>query len=255
MFEQSFLGDAAGSKRSWSVAGSALGQTALIGVAALLPLIFTHQLPVDEWALHTVLFAPPAPPQPPPPPTVKAQQLSKPQRFEEMLRQPTAMPDQVALVHDRSPRVALSVQAPGGVVGAVTGLAEPDLASINFVPMPPTTKPIPIGGNIQSARLLKRVAPEYPEEARKENITGTVVLRAIIDKSGAVRDLELLEGHPLLAPSAIVAVGQWLYRPTKLNGQAVEVVTRVEVQYTLTAPVDPKELRKQQRRERRETKR
>ena len=127
MFDQSFLDDAAGSKRRWSVIVSAFAQIALIGLVAFLPLIFTYQLPVDEWEMQAVLFTPLAPQEPPPPPELKAQQLAKPARFEELLRQPTVIPEHVVLVGDSSRQVALSGQVPGGVVGAVTEVVGPDL--------------------------------------------------------------------------------------------------------------------------------
>ena len=253
MFEQSFLDDAAGSKRSWSLAASVAGQSALLAITAVLPLIFTYELPLEEWGLHTVLIAPPAPPQAPPPPAVRVEQVAAPQRYDDILMQPRSIPNEVALIDDKTPVVALSAPAPGGVVGAVRGVSQPTL-NPGFIPMPPPVKPIRVGGQVQSARLVERSPPSYPAEARENNITGVVVLEAVIDTAGRVRDIKLVDGHPMLAPSAIETVSQWRYKPTLLNGQAVEVVTRVEVIYTLTAPIDPKELKKQQRRDRRNAK-
>lgn len=254
MFEQSFLDDAVRSKRSWSVVVSVLGQSAVLAVIALVPLIFTYELPIEEWALHAMLIAPPAPPQPPPPPAVRIEQVASPQRYDEILMQPRSIPNEVALIDDKTPVVALKAPAPGGVVGAVSGVSQPILNPAGFIPMPPPVKPIPVGGNIQAARLVERIAPGYPEQAREDGISGVVILEAIIDKSGLVRDVKLLDGHPMLAPSAIEAVTQWRYKPTLLNGQTVEVITRVEVTYRLTEIVDPKELKRQQRRERRKAK-
>ena len=251
VFEQSFLDDVAGPSRSWTLVASVVGQSALLALVAVLPLIFTYKLPLEEWGLHTVLIAPPAPPQPAPPPAARVEQVAKPERYDEILMQPRSIPDQVTII-DKTPIVVTSVPAPGGVVGAVTGVSQPMLNG--FIPMPPPVKPIRVGGRIQAARLVERLPPTYPEQAREENITGVVILEAIIDKAGQVRNIKLVGGHPMLAPSAIEAVSQWRYQPTLLNGQAVEVISRVEVTYTLSAPIDPRELRKQQRRERREAK-
>ena len=63
---------------------------------------------------------------------------------------------------------------------------------------------------------------------------GVVVLTAIIDKDGNVRNLQLVSGHPMLAPAAIEAVKQWHYKPFLLNGLPVEVETTVEVTFQLT---------------------
>jgi len=59
------------------------------------------------------------------------------------------------------------------------------------------------------------------------------VLKAIIDKEGAIQDLQLVSGHPMLVPGAIEAVKQWRYRPYLLNGQPVEVETTITVIFTL----------------------
>jgi periplasmic protein TonB len=60
-----------------------------------------------------------------------------------------------------------------------------------------------------------------------------VILRARIGTDGEVRDLQLVSGNPLLARSALEAVGEWRYRPTMLNGQAVEVETQITVHFVL----------------------
>jgi protein TonB len=65
-------------------------------------------------------------------------------------------------------------------------------------------------------------------------ISGVVRLNAVIGKDGTVQNLTLSSGHPLLVAPAIEAVKQWVYAPTLLNGQAVEVVTQIEVEFTLS---------------------
>jgi len=78
------------------------------------------------------------------------------------------------------------------------------------------------------------VQPKYPPLAVQARIGGTVHLRAIIGRDGKVRDLTLVSGQPLLVPSAIDAVKQWVYKPTYLNGVPVEVVTEVDVNFRLS---------------------
>lgn len=114
----------------------------------------------------------------------------------------------------------------------------------------PAPMPIRVGGNVQNARIVNRVLPVYPPEAVEQAVSGTVKLEAIIDTTGRVRDLQVIEGHPMLVPAAIDAVSQWLYRPTRLNGRVVEVVTLVDVVFNLTV-IDEKELKRQQREARR----
>lgn len=81
--------------------------------------------------------------------------------------------------------------------------------------------------------LIRRVAPTYPPLARQARIQGTVVLKVIISKSGDVRHLLLVSGHPLLAPAAIEALKQWKYRPYEQDGQPVEIETTVQINFSL----------------------
>ncbi len=100
-------------------------------------------------------------------------------------------------------------------------------------PPAPTTEPIPVGGNIRPPRLLQRVEPVYPRLAVAAHVEGDVVLTAIIDTDGRVRQLSVKGGHPSLAPAAREAVAQWLYEPTILNGRPVAVQLDVTVKFRL----------------------
>lgn len=81
--------------------------------------------------------------------------------------------------------------------------------------------------------LVNRVAPIYPPLAREARIQGIVILDAIISTTGDVIGIELVSGHPMLAPAAIDAVKQWKYRPHLLDGQPVQVETLVYVNFML----------------------
>jgi len=98
----------------------------------------------------------------------------------------------------------------------------------------PTPQRIRVGGNVQQTKLLQQPRPIYPPLAQEARISGVVRLNAIIGKDGTVENLTVASGHPLLVPAAMQAVKQWVYAPTLLNGQAVEVVTQVEVNFTLS---------------------
>jgi protein TonB len=84
-----------------------------------------------------------------------------------------------------------------------------------------------------AAMLVHRVEPQYPPIAKIAHISGVVHLRAIIGKDGTVRELEVVDGNPLLAQAARVAVQNWRYQPTRLNGEPVEVETYVTVNFIL----------------------
>jgi TonB family protein len=93
---------------------------------------------------------------------------------------------------------------------------------------------IRIGGNVQAANLIKKVTPVYPPLAKQARVQGTVRFTVILSKEGDVMNMQLVSGHPLLVPSATEAVQQWKYKPTLLNGNPVEVITQIDVNYTLS---------------------
>jgi protein TonB len=78
------------------------------------------------------------------------------------------------------------------------------------------------------------VTPVYPPLARQARIQGTVRFTAVIGKDGTIQNLKLVSGHPLLVPAAGEAVKQWVYKPTLLAGEPVEVLTEIDVNFTLT---------------------
>lgn len=81
-----------------------------------------------------------------------------------------------------------------------------------------------MGADVLAPVLLNRIAPEYPEEARKSGIRGRVLFHAVISELGKVESLELIESdHPLLTKAATDAVRQWRYRPATKDGQPVRV--------------------------------
>jgi TonB family protein len=90
---------------------------------------------------------------------------------------------------------------------------------------------IQVGGVVQAARLVSKVDPVYPDEARRLGIAGDVHLRAVVSREGTVASLKLVSGHPLLVTPAIDAVRGWVYRPTLLNGAPVEVITDIVVSF------------------------
>ncbi|HTS38065.1 MAG TPA: energy transducer TonB [Candidatus Solibacter sp.] len=91
-----------------------------------------------------------------------------------------------------------------------------------------------VARGIESGLLQTKVAPIYPQLARQARIQGTVILKAFINKNGDVADLQLISGHPMLAPAAIEAVRQWKYRPYTLNGEPVDVETEIQINFTLS---------------------
>jgi TonB family protein len=136
------------------------------------------------------------------------------------------------------PKPAASAAKTPSVPPAVSPPApEPKTIPAPKTPAPPP-KPVEpqrirVGGNVQEAKLVNQPNPVYPPLARQARIQGTVRLDVIIGRDGAIANLQVVSGHPLLVPAALEAVRQWKYQPTLLNGKSAEVVTQIDVNFTL----------------------
>jgi TonB family protein len=111
----------------------------------------------------------------------------------------------------------------------------PQAAKATFMGVGPPRR-IRVGGNVQQANLIAQTKPIYPEQAQQAGIEGTVLLEAIIGKDGSVINYRVVNtlAHPFLVKAAVEAVKQWLYKPTLLNGEPVEVVTTIAVSFRLS---------------------
>jgi protein TonB len=119
--------------------------------------------------------------------------------------------------------------AAGGVFG---GMGAGNAPKINVEP-PKPKGPTRISGGVMAGQLVSKTQPIYPPIARAAHVGGTVVLHAIISKSGAIQDLKVESGPPMLQGAALDAVRQWRYKPYLLNGDPTEVDTTVTVNFNL----------------------
>ena len=87
--------------------------------------------------------------------------------------------------------------------------------------------------HLDPAMITTRVEPSYPPLPRQMRREGRVELRAIISTEGRIASLEAVGGDAFFFQSAMDAVRQWRYKPTLLNGRAVEVETYITIIYTL----------------------
>ena len=134
---------------------------------------------------------------------------------------PAALPNFLIPEHDPGPGV------PGGAGPAVPGNTAPPI--VNQEP----TGPVRISTAVVEGLLLQKTAPPYPAIARVTRTQGTVILEAIISRTGAIENLHVVSGPPMLRQAAMDAVKTWRYRPYLLDGQPIEVETTVDVVFTL----------------------
>jgi protein TonB len=89
------------------------------------------------------------------------------------------------------------------------------------------------GGRVRLAEPIFRPDPVYPAMARTMRVSGVVELIGVIGTDGHIKELRISRGHPLLAHAALDAVARWIYKPTLLNGNPVEVEAPITVTFTL----------------------
>ncbi|HUM06649.1 MAG TPA: TonB family protein [Terriglobales bacterium] len=242
MFEDSLIesGNRLKTKRLSTSILSFLLQFLLLGVLILIPLIYTDALPKTQ--LMTFLVAPPPPPPPPPPPQptqVRVVKQIQSDLLNGQLRTPTKIPEKVQMIKEEEAPPAMGAGVMGGVPGGVPGGSMGGVIGgiVNqtaAIPRVATPQRVRVSLGVSQGLLIRRVQPNYPPLARQARIQGQVVLQAEISKEGTIQNLQLISGHPMLAPAAIEAVKQWRYKPYLLNGEPVAVETQVVVNFTLS---------------------
>jgi protein TonB len=255
MFETATLSYGTSTKRVWATAMGFTGQALLIGCALLAPLIWPQTL---GRAFLVTTLAPPGAPPPPPPPGPKIVPQSHhavaTQIFKHILTTPVSVPAVAAIIVDDPPEVAGSGPGvPGGVPGgsrdgvpgglvasivnegarAVPVVHPPEI--VNREPVKPPAPPVkpPRITVLRMATPLHKVEPVYPQLAKQARVSGTVELVGVLGTDGRIHELKVLRGHPLLINAALDAVRQWIFEPTMLNGQAVEVSAPITVNFIL----------------------
>ncbi|MGA2344971.1 MAG: TonB family protein [Candidatus Sulfotelmatobacter sp.] len=242
MFEDSLIesGGKLKTKRGRTSVVAFVFEFMIIGVMVLIPLIFTEALPKGQ--MMFLLVAPPPPPPPPPPAAAAVQHVKVIQTdiVNGELRTPTKIPQKVKMIQeDEAPPAMASTGVVGGVPGGIPGgsmggvIGSVLSSTPTVAPHIATPQRVRVSSGVSSGLLIRKVNPTYPPLARQARIQGTVVLQAQISKDGSIENLQLISGHPMLAPAAIEAVKQWKYKPYLLNGEPVEVDTQVQVNFTL----------------------
>ena len=220
-----------------------------VGLMLLMPLVFTEDLPKAQ--LLTFLVAPPPPPPPPPPAAAQVQRVVHEIQTDVLssgqLRTPSKIPRKIEMIKEDEAPPPMPVGGgvvggvpggvPGGQLGGVIGGIVSATSNLSSVPklQPAMPQRVRISQGVTKGLLIHRVEPPYPTLARAARVQGEVVLSAVIDTNGEIKNLQLISGHPMLVPSALTAVKQWRYKPYLLNGQPVEVETTITVIFSLSS--------------------
>jgi len=245
MFEGSLIKH----NRTKTPAGMAIafvGQVSALTLGILVPLVYTDHLPA--FTTPALIAVPKGKPDPGPaeikPAGPRGAQVVRP-RGPSPFVAPVRIPEKVPMLIDQPSSASSAPYVPGGTSEGATGAPGLPLPIPNVAtpaPKAPEPKPVSapqaikrlrVGGAVQAAQIVKRVVPIYPAFARQARIQGTVKLIGVIATDGTVQQLHVLSGHPLLVQAALDAVRQWVYRPTLLNGEPVEVEAPIDVNFTL----------------------
>jgi protein TonB len=254
MFEQSTLPSGPASKRLWATCLGVTGEALLVGFAMLAPMLWPQVLP--RTMLITSLL-PPVPRGHPKPdvervPTTQAVVHRTPVIRNSAIYEPPRIPDKVVILVDPPTQVAwgpgvaggINEGAPGavnstildGILGSGSAPPAPRAVETHHPPVataPPEVKRYKVGGIVKMAEVLHRVEPQYPPIAKQMRVQGVVELVGVIATDGHLKELRLVSGHPLLAHAAMEAVSRWIYKPTTLNGEPVEVIAPITVTFHL----------------------
>jgi protein TonB len=225
---------------------------ALLVALVVVPLLRSEALPTPARETRAFFAAPgsPAVPLPPPPPAAGPRSASRPsgQSAPPAARSfsaPVNVPEPVAAaaadtalgnpVDDAARPEAGGVAGgmPGGVSGGVPGGIVGGVVASVVVPPAPIV-PVRVGGEIKEPKKIRHVNPVYPELAVAAHVHGNVVLECLVSPQGAVTDVKLVRGIPLLNASAMDAVRQWAYTPTLKDGVPVPVLLTVTVTFQLS---------------------
>ncbi len=243
------IGVSGRTQKPWTVVVSFIGQVAAIGLAILVPLVGTDALP------HRLSWVS----LPAPPPGIHHKTAAA-----AATKQAAVVPSQITpkglVLPGRIPEKPVMLSDPdfmptsgdptGAVEGGLEGSNGPGNGVIrSLVSQVPTAAPPPppvairevakpvkrivVGGNVQKGKLISGPRPVYPPLAKQARVGGVVRIQAVISRDGAILDLHAVSGHPLLVPAALAAVQHWIFSPTYLDGDPVEVATEIEVNFVL----------------------
>ena len=214
--------------RSYTLVFSVIAHIAVVAAVYIAPAFATDELPEPP---RTTSFIIVKPVMPDPPPLRGKREVPAPSRDAAPLEPPDGVRPE--------PTVEPADPTPAGDPGAiVTGVPFGEIASTGTLsgPEPPPQRPkepVRVGSVIQPPKKVVHVAPVYPALALAARKEGVVILEAVLDEAGGVRDVRVLRSETLLDQAAIDAVRQWRFTPTLLNGQPVPVVMTVTVAFNL----------------------
>lgn len=221
----------AGGGRSKSVLLSLALQLGAVALLLILPLLSVRGLPAAApEVLPATLLPSVATERRPPRAAITMHRVASGRAAPEWVV-PRSVPN--ALPSAAAPSLAPTAPGWSAIPGAPSGPLPEFGAGVPLAAQPAPPATIRVGGEVAAANCLSCPPPGFPPLAKQAGIQGSVVLRAMIGPDGAIEQVQLVSGHPLLVTAAMAAVRRWRYRPTRLNGRPVAVATEITIDFRL----------------------
>lgn len=210
----------------------------VVGAMILVPLLYPEALP--RTSLTAMVVAPPPPPHAAPVQQATPERQVRQVAAMNIFTAPTTIPHTIDRSHDDAPSLIGSGENMP-IAGATDGIGSGPVGALGVAPPPPVvtvakpkvSTPVLISSGVITGNRLAGNDPVYPAIAKAARVSGTVVLRAIISKSGEIQRLTVVSGPEMLRSNAVAAVQTWRYRPYLLNGEPTDVETTITVNFSL----------------------
>lgn len=222
------------SPERWTALASMSIQFALAALVIALPLMHPERLALRMDTPHILI--------PPPRPPVSIEHVQSSAASSGMAaptatRTFTAPPVLPSLLpqNDGLPSISpvpFGMGAASGVPNSL-GIGDAHTPRIAVIRVPASPGPLRISSGVSSGMLLAPIRPVYPEIARMARVEGTVVVAAIISRTGTIDSLRVISGPVMLQQAAIDAIRAARYQPYRLNGSATEVQTTISINFRL----------------------
>ena len=239
MFEDSLVESrvaVVSAEKRWTAVASAALQAALAAVVVVLPLLHPEALPIHVDAPKVLLPLMPKPPvtvvEAERAPSGSTSNLESPSESRRLIFIQTAGTE--TATNDAPPFAPLGVGMSGPTgMPAGLGLSEGHGPAVSAVTAKPQAGPMRISSGLSEGMLLAPIRPVYPPIARAAGVQGSVVVEAVISKTGTIESLHVVSGSMMLQNAALEAIREARYRPYRLNGEAIEVQTTITVNFRI----------------------
>jgi protein TonB len=236
MFEDSLVVSRivpASAARRWTIAGSTALQAAVAAVLIVVPLLHPELL---SFHVSTPLVFTPPPPKPPLPQAQpeRVAQGSTSVTLPIAAQHPTLTPTSDARPAAEEPPLMGRITGMGSIeIPDVLANGDGHGARVSVAPTQAPVTPRHVSQGVLAGMLLSPIRPVYPAIAKAAGVSGTVVVEAVISKSGMIESLHVVSGPGMLREAALDAIRSARYQPFRLNGEPTEVQTTITVNFRL----------------------